>query len=42
MEKNIELNIKNTSGYAILRPQTTCEMVIDLLNSDTKTLMGLE
>ena len=42
MEKNIELNIKNTSGYDILRPQTTCEMVIDLLNSDTKTLMGLE
>ena len=41
MAKNIEMNYKDESGYEILRPQTTCEMVIDLLNEDTKELMGL-
>lgn len=41
MAKNIEMNYKDESGYEILRPQTTCEMVIDLLNEDTKQLMGL-
>lgn len=41
-EKNIEMNIKGQEGYDILRPRTTCEMVIDLLNNDTKELMGLD
>ena len=42
MSKNIEMNYKNESDYEILYPQTIQALVIDLLNSDTKQLLGLE
>ena len=41
MSRNIEMNYKTDSTYEPLYPQTTCDMVIDLLNTDTKSLMGL-
>lgn len=41
MSRNIEMNYKTDTAYEPLYPQTTCDMVIDLLNTDTKSLMGL-
>ena len=41
MAKNIEMNIKEQSNYEILYPKTLSEQVINLLNNDTKELMGL-
>ena len=41
MSRNIEMNYKTDTVYEPLYPQTTCDMVIDLLNTDTKSLMGL-
>ena len=41
MSKNIEMNYKGSDSYDIIYPRTICEMVIDLLNEDTKQLMGL-
>ena len=41
MSRNIEMNYKTDTAYEPLYPQTTCDMVIDLLNIDTKSLMGL-
>lgn len=35
------MNYKTDSTYEPLYPQTTCDMVIDLFNTDTKSLMGL-
>lgn len=35
------MNYKTDTAYETIYPQTTCDMVIDLLNSDTKSLMGL-
>ena len=42
MATNIEMNVKQESDYEVIYPQTICDMVINLLNSDTKELMGLE
>ena len=41
-EKNIEMNIKNQeNSYDILFPKTKQELVVDLLNDDTKVYIGL-
>lgn len=42
MATNIEMNVKQESDYEVIYPQTICDMVINLLNPDTKQLMGLE
>ena len=42
MATNIEMNVKQESDYEVIYPQTICDMVINLLNPDTKELMGLE
>ena len=42
MATNIEMNVKQESDYEVIYPQTICDMVINLLNPDTKVLMGLE
>lgn len=42
MATNIEMNVKQESDYEVIYPQTTQALVIDLLNSDTKQLLGLE
>lgn len=42
MATNIEMNVKQESDYEVIYPQTICDMVINLLNPDTKALMGLE
>lgn len=42
MAKNIEMNALNDSGnYEVVYPKTRQELVIDLLNDDTKILLGL-
>lgn len=42
MAKNIEMNNLNEDGtYEVVYPKTRQELVIDLLNDDTKTLLGL-
>lgn len=42
MATNIEMNVKQESDYEVIYPQTIQALVIDLLNSDTKQLLGLE
>ena len=43
MSKNIEMNALGSDGnYEIIYPKTKQELVIDLLNDNVKTLMGLD
>lgn len=42
MAKNIEMNYLDSGGYEVLYPKTDQSLVINLINDDTKELIGID